>query len=47
MAALCSETWSPFDDSITPVLKGSCRIQGPVDEVEHDNQKNTVGILNV
>nr|DAD18118.1 TPA_asm: hypothetical protein HUJ06_019581 [Nelumbo nucifera] len=26
---------------ITPVLKGSCRIQGPVDEAEHDNQKNT------
>ncbi|XP_077235297.1 ASI1-immunoprecipitated protein 2-like isoform X2 [Tasmannia lanceolata] len=30
-----------LEPEITPVLKGSCRIQGPVDESEHDLQENS------
>ncbi|XP_010270011.1 PREDICTED: uncharacterized protein LOC104606480 isoform X5 [Nelumbo nucifera] len=29
------------EPEITPVLKGSCRIQGPVDDADHDIQMNT------
>ncbi|RVW14101.1 hypothetical protein CK203_099187 [Vitis vinifera] len=29
-------------EMITPVLRGSCRMQGPVDETDYDIQTNTV-----
>ncbi|KAI3937152.1 hypothetical protein MKW92_023047 [Papaver armeniacum] len=41
LSELYDVTEKIMEPEITPVLKGSCRIQGPVEETDQDVQKNT------